>query len=576
MKSKIVFVLVFLFASLIAVPSLSAQAVEYLDPKPLTQVVTGRLQPVSSGPVSLPLITWGGDVATVLADTDGVFKSEGLDVRLFTENNFQKQVEGALAGKTPYVRGTMGMINAASEVFKREGVDLVVVYQHTWSNGGDTMVAKANIQKPADLRGKTIGLQLYGPHMDYVLNILKSAGVQPSEVKFKWLRELTLPTYTTAKAVDPVTAFQKDPTLDAVMVIAPDAQLLTSGGKIGTGADGSVKGAHVMLSTKTGTRIIADVYAVRSDYFAAHRGDVQKLTHALMRGQESLTDLIKTKAQNQAKFNALMSKSSTLLFDAAQLTAETEGLLGDCEFVSYAGNVTFFTGKGTTRSFKVLTDEIQPAFRGIGLMSARVALLSAEWDYAALAAGLRYATDIPAPVEKFDRQKVEASVARKISVEPTTWADKGTLFLIEINFEPNQSDFTGAQYAADFTKAISLAETYGGSLVIIEGHSDPLGILRAREQGEKPQVITQMEQQSKNLSLERSRAVQTNFIAYAKSKGIRLDESHFVSVGLGASAPKYNPPKTQDEWAANRRVVFRIKQVEAEATEFVPLSSSKK
>ena len=575
MKSKVMSLFVFLVTLLIVVPCVSAQTMEYLDGKSLTEVVRGRLQPVSSGPVSLPLITWGGDVATVLADTDGIFKAEGLDVRLFVENNFQKQVEGVLAGKTPYLRGTMGMINAAAEVFKREGVDLVVVHQLTWSNGGDTIVAKANIKNPSDLRGKTIGLQLYGPHMDYVLNILKSAGVQPSEVKFKWLRELTLPTYNTTKAVDPVTAFQKDPTLDAVMVINPDAQLLTSGGKIGTGADGSVKGAHILLSTKTGTRIIADVYAVRSDYADAHRAEVQKMTHALMRGQEALTDLVKTKTQNQAKFSALMSKSATLLFDAAQLTAETEGLLEDCEFVGYSGNVAFFTGKGTTRSFKTLTDEIQPAFRGIGLMSARVALLSAEWDYAALAVGLRYATNIPAPVEKFDRQKVEASVARKISVEPTTWADKGTLFLIEINFEPNQSDFTGTQYAADFTKAIGLAETYGGSLVIIEGHSDPLGILRAKEQGEKPQVITQMEQQSKNLSLERSRSVQANFIAYAKSKGLRLDESHFVAVGLGASVPKYSPPKTQEEWAANRRVVFRIKQVEAEATEFVPLAPKK-
>ena len=188
MKSKVMSLFVFLVTLLIVVPCVSAQTMEYLDGKSLTEVVRGRLQPVSSGPVSLPLITWGGDVATVLADTDGIFKAEGLDVRLFVENNFQKQVEGVLAGKTPYLRGTMGMINAAAEVFKREGVDLVVVHQLTWSNGGDTIVAKANVKNPSDLRGKTIGLQLYGPHMDYVLNILKSAGVQPSEVKFKWLR----------------------------------------------------------------------------------------------------------------------------------------------------------------------------------------------------------------------------------------------------------------------------------------------------------------------------------------------------------------------------------------------------
>ena len=36
---------------------------------------------------------------------------------------------------------------------------------------------------------------------------------------------------------------------------------------------------------------------------------------------------------------------------------------------------------------------------------------------------------------------------QKIAVEPTTWAEEGTLFQIEINFAPNQSAFTEQQYA---------------------------------------------------------------------------------------------------------------------------------
>ena len=50
------------------------------------------------------------------------------------------------------------------------------------------------------------------------------------------------------------------------MAIIPDALNLTSGGDSGTGAAGSVKGAKILLSTKTASRVIADVYAVRSDY----------------------------------------------------------------------------------------------------------------------------------------------------------------------------------------------------------------------------------------------------------------------------------------------------------------------
>src|SRR6185295_13361728 len=164
-----------------------------------------------------------------------------------------------------------------------------------------------------------------------------------------------------------------------------------------------------------------------------------------------------------------------------------------------------------------------------------------------------------------------AKVEQAISVEPSTWAEEGTLFQIEINFAPNQDQFPQAQYANDFQKALSIAQTYGGSLIVIEGHSDPLGILKARQNNESAPVISQMEQQAKNLSLQRARAVRQSFLEYGQSKGAKLDESQFVAVGLGVAAPKFNPPRTKDEWAANRRVLFRIKQVEAELSDFAPL-----
>ncbi len=567
MKRGVLVLILFVICSFV-LQTVVAQQLEYLTPKPMSQVVKTQVKPVTSEIVRVPLITWGGDVATILTEMDGIFQQEGLSVTLFREDNFAKQVEMCLSGEMPYLRGTIGMINAAVDSFEAHNVELVVIYQLTWSVGGDAMVVrpKKNLKNI-----KTVAAQLYGPHMDYAANLFRSAG-RLNEVKFKWLPELTLPTYETdGKIFDPVSAFPADPLLDAVMCIIPDALILTSGGIEGTGAAGSVEGAKILLSTKTASRIIADVYAVRKDYFDAHRAEVQQFVHALMLGEEALRDLLKNKANQQAKYQQLLVKSADLLFDAPQATADMEALLGDCEYVGYSGNVAFFTGTGTTRNLETLTEEIQKSFLEMGLMTGKTSFTSANWDYAALANGLKYTTRAPTPKRRFDTQKVTAKVEEKISVEPTAWEEEGTIFVVEINFEPNQSDFPATDYANDFQKALQIAQTYSGALIVIEGHSDPLGILKAERNREQQAIIAQMRQNAKDLSLLRAQAVRKSFLDFYKQRNLVIDESQFVAVGLGISSPKYNPPKTEQEWKSNRRVVFRIKQVEAELAEFSPL-----
>jgi len=554
----------------------SAQAapgkVEYLEAKPLTKVVTPRLKPIEAGSKIVYVITWGGDVSLVYGVQEGLFRQEGLDITLSLENDFAKQVQAVLDGKTPYLRGTMGMINAAAEVFKAAGTDLVVIVQLTWSTGGDTMTVRPSVRTPNDLKGKTIALQLFGPHMDYMTNLLHSAGIRPSQATLRWLKELTLPTYDTQGAiVDPVSAFAADDKVDAVMAISPDALKLTSGGTVGTGAEGSVKGARILLSTKTASRVIADVYAVRKDYFDTHRAQVQKFVHAVLSSQEALTALLANKPSQQAKYRQVLAKSADLLLGAPQATADVESMLEDCEFVFHAGNVAFFTGVGTTRTLTTLMEEIQPAFIDMGLLTTRVALQSAGWDYNQLAAGLKHTRVVA--TAKFDPGRAQQAVEKQLAVEPGAWETEGTLFVIEIAFDPNQSIFAEDRYAKDYQKALQVAQTYGGALVVIEGHSDPLGILQARQKGERTEMLDQMRQVAKNLSLARASSVRSSFLQYGKDHGIHIDQSQFIAIGRGVEAPKFDPPRTKDEWAANRRVRFVIKQVEAELTEFKPLGN---
>jgi outer membrane protein OmpA-like peptidoglycan-associated protein len=556
-----------------------AQAVEaapkYVESPPLAQVLDKvAVGNVAAGPVQVPLITWGGDIATIHANGNqaktaggSVFAAEGLELSLVREDVFSKQIEAYLTGRSPYLRGTLGMVNAAADVLERDPrTKPVVIYQLTWSAGGDALVVKPGIGAARDLRGKTIALQAYGPHVDYMTKILADAGLSARDVKLRWLPDLT----GTDDA--PMAAFQQAD-VDAAFVIIPDAMVLTSGGSVGTGAEDSVKGARILLSTKTANRIIADVYAVRSDYFKANRKAVEGFVHGLMVGEEKLDALVRDKARRAAEYKATMSAAAKLLLDSAQAVSDAEGLYADAEFVGHAGNVEFFTNPSYPRNLDALSREAQTTFAAMGLTQGRARLAGAGWDYNKLKQGLTAAST--AGTQRFDPGQVAAVVTRR--QQQGTLAE-GELFAFEIFFEPNQNAFSADLYEESFAKVIDLASTYGGALITVEGHSDPMAYLRDKKEGKPDVVLGRVKQSAKNLSLSRSVAVRDSIIGFAEQRGITLDASQFAVVGHGIAKPRGGlcgedpcAPKNEREWRDNMRVEFRIIQVEAESDVFKPL-----
>ena len=164
----------------------------------------------------------------------------------------------------------------------------IIIYQLSESAGGDALVVKAGIDSAKDLKGKTVALQAYGPHVDYLGKVLADAGLSFTDVKLKWLPDLTGTDNTPMAAL-----YEKD--VDAAMVIIPDALALTSGGTVGTGAEESVRGARILVSTKTANRIIADVYAVRADYLKSNRKEVEAFVHGLLKAEEAAGKLVADK-----------------------------------------------------------------------------------------------------------------------------------------------------------------------------------------------------------------------------------------------------------------------------------------
>ena len=536
--------------------------------QPFSQKI--KVRPQNYRPTSwlnVPLIAWGADIVTVHANGDNkqttsgsAFDRQGLKIKLYREDDFVKQVESYLKGETPFLRGTMGMLNMAADVTEKDDrTKMVVIFQHSWSAGGDAFVTKPGINKVEDLRGKTIAIQAYGPHVDYMTKLLADAGLTLSDVKIIWTRDLFgLDGDTPAGKF-----FGSD--VDACFVIIPDALALTSDGTVGTGAEDSVKGARILLSTNAASRIISDVYAVRKDYYTQHQDQVILFVEALMQIEEEVRDLHDSKG---SRYNKMLSASAGLILDDTSDTKTMEDMAFlDAEIVGYDGNVKFFADPNNRRNFDRLTSEIQAAYIPLGLLSGTTALTSANWDYSQFS-GLKYANMAETP--RFDATKVQTVVARK---QAQGTLDEEALFSFVINFQANQDAFPVDAYRNDFDEVLDKAATYAGAIITIEGHSDPMKYLREKNEGAAESTLRRLAQQAKNLSYSRANAVRDAVISYARLQGMTMDPNQFAIVGHGLTNPLYPVPQNQQQWLDNMRVVFQIIGGEAEDTEFVPLGN---
>lgn len=510
----------------------------------------------------VPLIAWGADIITIHANgkssktiKNSLFDKAGVSIELFREDDFNKQVDMYLKGDIAFLRGTMGMINGAIEKLNASpGTQPVLIFQHSWSAGGDALVVKPGIRSVAELRGKRIAVQKNGPHVDYLLKLLKDGQVKPTEVAIIWTKDLVGPRGDT-----PMAKFYNND-IDAAFLIIPDAKALTSQGTVGTGSEDSVKGARILLSTRTADRIISDIYAVRKDYFEKNREQVKEFVKALLLADEQVRDLMNKK--DSADMKSLLSVSGRLLLDDANAVEDIKGMYADASMAGFTGNLRFFGDANFPRNYRRLTGEIQESLIMLGLLGQPSGIAVANWDYDELKNGLKYAQDVK--VAKFD-QNIASTVAEKVSGGGTA------LFSFEIYFKPNQNSFPVSQYKNEFDRIIDFASTYGGALITIEGHSDPMGFLRKKKEGGGEVVLSKIRQAAKNLSYSRADSARSEIIKYAQSKGVTLDTSQFNIIGHGIDKPKFEVPQSEGEWQHNMRVQFKVLQVEAEENVFRPL-----
>ncbi len=559
------------------------------------------------GTYDLPFILWGGEAATMLANgnalsTQGgsVFAELGLKFKLVPGDDFVGQVRRYLKGETPFLRGTFRMIGMASEVLNADPrTRPVVVTQMTWSRG-DHAVARAKLRTVADLKGKTIVLQQGGPHVGMLDDMLQTAKLSWDDVRVVWVDDITGPK-------GPAARFKKDPKVDVAFVVTPDMLGLVGGlDKTGTGAEGTVKGAHVLVSTAELTRSIADVYVVRKDFYDAHRDLVAKFAAGYLKGAEQVVALQKSKRDPQYR-GLLAFMVKTYGKDVLPNASEADGLIADCAFVGHGGNVAFFTDPRNQNGFANMVDSALRLATTRGYAAKRTAILAPEWKWE----GAPFSGTLSRMGEQAgSRFNAEATLAELEELSAGGAIGDRTIYSFTISFEPNQTDFSEARYSREYQEAIRLAGKYGGAALVIRGHADPaktlgemvkagieagvlqrrgskgnyhyyvkgrelkLGSTKAvvdaiqrglfdRARSHKPREVMQA---ARTLSQERANIVRDSILAFAAGKGLRLDASQVQAMGVGIREPIVPVPRSLNDVKQNTRVEFALVRVSAEAT----------
>lgn len=565
----------------------------------------------STKPLQTPFITWGGDMVTFYANgglttkPDSVFAKQGLDLKLTPGDDFVQQVRDYLAGKTPFLRGTFRMMGMASEVIASDPrTKGVVILQMTWS-AGDHLVARAPIKTATDLKGKTIALQQGGPHVGMLDDILKSAQLTWKDVKVVWVKDLT------GSPDSPAEVFRARENVDACFVITPDMIGLTGGlQNVGSGAEGTVRGGHVLISTAELSRSIADVYVCRKDFFDANKELVTKFVTGYLKATEEVLDLKKQyETKGSQPYMALLKMTQDIYGKDVIPTLEEDahGLLSDCTLVGYPGNVAFFTEKGNLSGYDAFSKSAMDLATEQGYASTRAALLTASFDYSAPAfTGYLTKTNV-ARGERFQAEAVQQEIE---ALSQGGELDERTILSFTINFEPNQNEFSLEQYGVEFQRVVELGSKYGNAVIAVRGHADPTKVLsEAVKAGLEKGILKQsgspgdykyslkgkpldleatadiaklveegafdgsaehnpreIMQAALNLSLNRAEAVRDSVVAYAKGKGLQLDKSQIQPVGVGIREPFIAKPSSMAEARQNMRVEFRLLRVEAEAS----------
>ncbi|MBI2929304.1 MAG: OmpA family protein [Verrucomicrobia bacterium] len=482
--------------------------------------------------VQFPINVWPGWAPILVAngglepsDASVFFKKYGFYVKLSIVDDPVKARDLFASGHSHIQWGTLDMIALfAPELVKDSRTVPVVCQQIDWSAGGDGVVARGDIRNINDFRmkdgkRKKVILAQNSPSHYLIMSLLIDAGIDPAQVDFKWA----------ADAPAAAKIFVQDMTFDAFVGWAPDIYTVSEG----------VAGTRLIVTTAAANHLIADVWAVRNDFYRDHPDIVANLVRGIFEG----IDLVRKDVPAAAQ---ILSKAFNIPVEDCQNMIGKDGGVaeGDAHLTNYRENANFFLDPMNPSNFEIVWNRASTIYKTLGAIDAPVppAKVKAATILAKMSEEYREVRDLSQPT------------FRPGALFKTAEADSNEILTksVIVAFEPNKAvlnpdyDTTIPTVMEEIGK---LAGTFGNAYIVVEGNTD------ASRKGVVPADLV------RQLSYDRADAVRRAILGKYK-----FDPNKFKVIGNGWDnpLPGFTDPSNADHNKKNRRVEVKVFPLEKE------------
>jgi len=501
---------------------------------PITQ--TSGYDPLQARTVKFALNVWAGWAPIILQNGGGapgkIWTTPGgepFKVELVLIDNPVAMRDAYASGKVHIGWATLDMVPLFMDELKKDPRIMPRIFQQVdFSNGGDGIVIRSNVAKDSnkptisDLKGKKVVLAQNSPSEYFLLNALVNGGVQPAEVDFIY----------TEDAFQAAAAFNSDKSIAACVSWAPDIYNLSE-----------VPGNHMLVSTATANKLIADVWFARGDFARDHKDICEGLVRGIFEGMAK----IKTDEGKKAAAG-YMSK----LYSIPE--ADTLGMLGDAHSTNYAENRDFFMNQNNPANFERTWNTAYLLYRKMNRITQQVPF-DQVMDFSILQ---KLENEEP---YKSSRNEYQINFAPKTVQSIKAEGSEILTKVVTLHFFPNSWDLrktiTVRENGKDIEKPYEqgvdvvleevgkLAGQYGAANIVVEGHTD--NSMRGQV---SPQMV-------KELSSNRAAAVKTELL----KKYPEFNPNQFSTDGVGWERP-YDDSDPNNH-ALNRRVEIKVIALES-------------
>jgi len=482
--------------------------------------------------VEFPINVWPGWAPIIVANNgmepnEGsvFYKKYGFFVKLSIVDDPVKARDLFASGHSHVLWGTLDMMALfAPELVKDSRTVPVICQQIDWSGGGDGIVARGNIRNINDFRmvnGKRrkVVLAQNSPSHYLIMSLLTDAGIDPAQVDFKWAGD--------APAAAKI--FVQDQSFDAFVGWSPDIYTVTD----------KVPGTRLVVTTGSANHLIADVWAVRNDFYRDHPDIVANLMRGIFEGVDMVRKNVPAAAQ-------LLSKAYNIPVEDCQSMIGKDGGLteGDAHLTNYRENSNFFLDPMNPSNFEIVWNRASTIYKMLGAIDSPVppAKVKAASILAKMSEEYKNVRDLSQPT------------FRPGALFKTAEADANEILTksVIISFEPNKSVLNAgydSTIPATMEEIGKLAGTFGNAYIVVEGNTD------GSRKGVVPADLV------RQLSYDRADSVRKAILDKYK-----FDPNKFKVIGNGWDnpVPGMTDASNADHNRKNRRVEVKVFPLEKE------------